>query len=216
MSKVMETDINTQLLKYLNNKNITHDRQNGFHKHRSTVNKVQFNVQKSQATTLTKKSHVCLPTVEMEGRPIVESSSVKLLSLSLKRHPISLGFCSSVERCIHQSSYCPTRQRSDHRWNIAPIQNRAVRLIDAANLTKDLHSLEHRRRVAGLPCFTDSMTEDVRVSSADNNTEGRPNRKHKRASARIYENGRETVLSYENDILKSKTVNGVPHSVTYS
>nr|CAI5819288.1 unnamed protein product [Callosobruchus analis] len=29
------------------------------------------------------------------------------------------------------------------------IQNKAVRLIDAPNLTEDLHSLEHRRRVAG-------------------------------------------------------------------
>ncbi|CAH1962741.1 unnamed protein product [Acanthoscelides obtectus] len=33
---------------------------------------------------------------------------------------------------------------------------------------------------------------------------------------KIYENGRETVLSYENDILKSKTVNGVSQSLTYS
>lgn len=30
------------------------------------------------------------------------------------------------------------------------------------------------------------------------------------------ENGKETVLSYENDILKTKTVNGVPQSITYS
>ncbi|KAK9752149.1 DnaJ domain [Popillia japonica] len=33
---------------------------------------------------------------------------------------------------------------------------------------------------------------------------------------RIYENGKETVMSYENDVLKSKTVNGVPQSLTYS
>nr|CAI5837092.1 unnamed protein product [Callosobruchus analis] len=33
------------------------------------------------------------------------------------------------------------------------IQNRAVKLIDAPNLTKDLHSLKHRRRVAGLSLF---------------------------------------------------------------
>nr|CAI5864641.1 unnamed protein product [Callosobruchus analis] len=36
MSKVMETVINTQLLKYLDNNNIIHDRQYGFRKHRST------------------------------------------------------------------------------------------------------------------------------------------------------------------------------------
>lgn len=31
---------------------------------------------------------------------------------------------------------------------------------------------------------------------------------------RVYENGKETVLSYENDILKSKTVNGVPQKLS--
>nr|CAI5862375.1 unnamed protein product [Callosobruchus analis] len=36
MSKVMEAVINTQLLKYLDNNNILHDRQYGFRKHRST------------------------------------------------------------------------------------------------------------------------------------------------------------------------------------
>lgn len=30
------------------------------------------------------------------------------------------------------------------------------------------------------------------------------------------ENGRETVMSYENDILTSKTVNGVPQAISYS
>ncbi|XP_018329435.1 dnaJ homolog subfamily B member 6 isoform X2 [Agrilus planipennis] len=33
---------------------------------------------------------------------------------------------------------------------------------------------------------------------------------------KVYENGKETVMTYENDILKSKTVNGVPQSLTYS
>ncbi|CAH1115618.1 unnamed protein product [Psylliodes chrysocephalus] len=33
---------------------------------------------------------------------------------------------------------------------------------------------------------------------------------------KIFENGKETVLSYENDVLKSKTVNGVAQSITYS
>ncbi|KAL1491390.1 hypothetical protein ABEB36_011994 [Hypothenemus hampei] len=33
---------------------------------------------------------------------------------------------------------------------------------------------------------------------------------------KVYENGQETVMSYENDVLKSKTVNGVPQSLTYS
>lgn len=33
---------------------------------------------------------------------------------------------------------------------------------------------------------------------------------------KVMENGHETVMSYENDVLKSKTVNGVPQSITYS
>ncbi|XP_076758102.1 dnaJ homolog subfamily B member 6-B isoform X5 [Xylocopa sonorina] len=33
---------------------------------------------------------------------------------------------------------------------------------------------------------------------------------------KVFENGKETIMSYENDVLKSKTVNGVPQSVTYS
>ncbi|XP_046434235.1 dnaJ homolog subfamily B member 6 isoform X3 [Neodiprion virginianus] len=33
---------------------------------------------------------------------------------------------------------------------------------------------------------------------------------------KVCENGRETIMSYENDVLKSKTVNGVPQSITYS
>lgn len=33
---------------------------------------------------------------------------------------------------------------------------------------------------------------------------------------KVTENGRETIMSYENGVLKSKTVNGVPQSLTYS
>ncbi|CAG9759482.1 unnamed protein product [Ceutorhynchus assimilis] len=33
---------------------------------------------------------------------------------------------------------------------------------------------------------------------------------------KVFENGKETVMSYENDVLKSKTVNGIPQSLTYS
>ncbi|KAK1116453.1 hypothetical protein K0M31_019041 [Melipona bicolor] len=32
---------------------------------------------------------------------------------------------------------------------------------------------------------------------------------------KVFENGKETILSYENDVLKSKTVNGVPQSITF-
>nr|CAI5846728.1 unnamed protein product [Callosobruchus analis] len=56
----------------------------------------------------------------------------------------------------------PSLEYCSHVWDCAPkhslslldsIQNRAIRLMDAPNLTKDLHSLEHRRRVAGLSLF---------------------------------------------------------------
>ncbi|KAJ4445223.1 hypothetical protein ANN_07024 [Periplaneta americana] len=33
---------------------------------------------------------------------------------------------------------------------------------------------------------------------------------------KIFENGKETTMTYENDVLTSKTVNGVPQSITYS
>ncbi|XP_017892969.1 dnaJ homolog subfamily B member 6-B-like isoform X1 [Ceratina calcarata] len=32
---------------------------------------------------------------------------------------------------------------------------------------------------------------------------------------KVIENGKETIMSYENDVLKSKTVNGVPQSITF-
>nr|CAI5856612.1 unnamed protein product [Callosobruchus analis] len=38
-------------------------------------------------------------------------------------------------------------------WLLDSIQSRDIRLINAPNLTKDLHSLEHSRRVAGLSLF---------------------------------------------------------------
>ncbi|KAF4520467.1 hypothetical protein B566_EDAN004718 [Ephemera danica] len=36
------------------------------------------------------------------------------------------------------------------------------------------------------------------------------------STTKVIENGKETVLVYENDVLKSKTVNGVAQSITYS
>lgn len=33
---------------------------------------------------------------------------------------------------------------------------------------------------------------------------------------RVYENGVETVFKYENDVLKAKTVNGVPQAITHN
>ncbi|VEN39160.1 unnamed protein product [Callosobruchus maculatus] len=143
------------------------------------ANKVQFNVQKTQATTLTKKSHDGLPTVE--GHPIVESPSVNLLGININNnmswhdHVVSIAKTASQKfgvlfRCrklytpeqlllLYKAQIRPSLEYCSHVWGCAPkhslklldtIQKRAIRLIDTPNLTKDLHSLEHRRRVADL------------------------------------------------------------------
>ncbi|VEN56119.1 unnamed protein product [Callosobruchus maculatus] len=148
------------------------------------ANKVQFNVQKIQATTLTKKSHDGLPTAEMEGHPIVESSSVKLLGININNnmswhdHVVSVAKTASQKlgvlfRCrklftpeqlllIYKAQIRPSLEYCSHVWGCAPkhslklldtIQKRAIRLVDTPNLTKDLHSLEHGRRVADLALF---------------------------------------------------------------
>ncbi|CAG9858721.1 unnamed protein product [Phyllotreta striolata] len=65
------------------------------------------------------------------------------------------------------------------------------------------------------------------INTSFNGSPGNPNVKRTSSSTKfvngkkittkkIYENGKETVLSYENDVLKSKTVNGVAQSITYS
>nr|CAI5851059.1 unnamed protein product [Callosobruchus analis] len=148
------------------------------------VNKVQFNVQKTQATTLTKKSLVGLPMLEMEGRLFVEFPSIKLLGISINNnmswhdHVATIAKTASQKlgvlfRCrklytpeqlflLYKAQIRPSLEYCSHVWDCAPkyslklldsIQNRAIRLIDAPNLTKDLHSLAHRRRVVGLSLF---------------------------------------------------------------
>nr|CAI5831809.1 unnamed protein product [Callosobruchus analis] len=63
---------------------------------------------------------------------------------------------------LYKAQIRPSLEYCSHVWSCAPkhslrlldsIQNRAVRLIDAPNLTRDLDSLEHRRRVAALSLF---------------------------------------------------------------
>nr|CAI5847674.1 unnamed protein product [Callosobruchus analis] len=137
-----------------------------------------------RATTLTKKSLAGLPTVEMEGRPLVESPSIKLLGISINNnmswhdHVATIAKTASQKlgvlfRCrklytpeqlllLYKAQIRPSLEYCSHVWGCAPkhslklldsIQNRAVKLIDTDNLTKDLHSLDHRRRVAGLTLF---------------------------------------------------------------
>ncbi|VEN34317.1 unnamed protein product [Callosobruchus maculatus] len=113
------------------------------------LNELQFNVQKTQATTLTMLFHVGLPTVEMEGHSIVESPSVKLLGININNNM----------SCMTTSKlYTPVQLLLIYKAQIRPSleycsHKRAIRLIDTPNLTKDLHSLEHRRRMAALSLF---------------------------------------------------------------
>ncbi|VEN41980.1 unnamed protein product [Callosobruchus maculatus] len=81
------------------------------------VNKVQFNVQNTQATTLTKKSHIGLP---------------------------------------RRRNYCCSLKLLD------TIQKRLNRLIGTPNLTKDLHSLEHRKILC---CAYEDSVEWIRTTS---------------------------------------------------
>nr|CAI5866712.1 unnamed protein product [Callosobruchus analis] len=92
---------------------------------------------KTQATTLTMKHQVSLP--------IIDSLSVKLLGINININT----FIAIPKTASQKFGYC------SHVWGYAPkhslkllgsIQNRAFRLIDAPNLTKDLQNLEH-------PCF---------------------------------------------------------------
>ncbi|KAJ8951994.1 hypothetical protein NQ314_007612, partial [Rhamnusium bicolor] len=53
------------------------------------------------------------------------------------------------------------------------------------------------------------------INSAFSNVAAPSNANVERTST-VYENGKETVMTYENDVLKSKTVNGIPQSLTYS
>nr|CAI5868254.1 unnamed protein product [Callosobruchus analis] len=114
------------------------------------VNKVQFNVQNTQATTLTKKSYA----------PIVESPSVKLFGININNNMSWHDHLYTPEQLLllYKAQFRPSLDYCSLASGCAPktldsIQNRAVRLIDAPNLTKDLHNLEYRRREAGLSLF---------------------------------------------------------------
>nr|CAI5822134.1 unnamed protein product [Callosobruchus analis] len=101
----------------------------------------------------------------MEGRPLAESPSIKLLGISINNNMSWHDHVATIAKTAsqnHGAQIRPSLEYCSHVWGCAPkhslkllnsIQNRAVKLIDTDNLTKDLHSLEHRRRVAGLSLF---------------------------------------------------------------
>nr|CAI5839152.1 unnamed protein product [Callosobruchus analis] len=267
MPKVMETAINTQLLKYLDNTNIIHDRQYDFRKHTPTglvrsglespggialdwIHDLIFwtdsGTRRIEVATLDGKhrsiiaaSEVDKPRAiavhpgealvfwtdygpnpkiekaEMDGSNrksiIMESvfwpngikderknsqkpptraiqhvcSFADILLMSYMRLPsqetvrwrhqhankiIEWGLSQPLREAVHKKKLLlfykahirPSLEYCSHLWGYAPkrslkllisIQRRAVKLVDASNLTKDLHRLENRRRVATLFLF---------------------------------------------------------------
>nr|CAI5856361.1 unnamed protein product [Callosobruchus analis] len=88
------------------------------------VNKVQFNVQKTQTTTLTRKSLVGLPTVEMEGRPLVESPSVKLTQWGTTPTVDLIRLVKDVVRHVRQTDLYIVATVSDQgATNVAAIRS---------------------------------------------------------------------------------------------
>ncbi|VEN61491.1 unnamed protein product [Callosobruchus maculatus] len=108
------------------------------------VNKVQSNVQKTQATTLTKKSHVGLPTVEMEGHPIAESPSVKPLGINIE---ISCPGMTTLSK-LGVLFRCRELYTQEQLLLLYKAQIRSLK-----HCSHDLHSLEHQRRMAYLSLF---------------------------------------------------------------
>ncbi|KAG7307588.1 hypothetical protein JYU34_007810 [Plutella xylostella] len=64
--------------------------------------------------------------------------------------------------------------------------------------------------------FNSSLAGPGSVNMRSTTTSTRVVNGKKITTKKISENGRETIMSYENGVLKSKTVNGVPQSLTYS
>nr|CAI5858761.1 unnamed protein product [Callosobruchus analis] len=80
-------------------------------------------------------------------RPVREQGSIgtstSAATAALQGADPSLKYCSHVWGCVPKNSL----------KLLDTIQKRPVSLIDTPILTKDLHSLEYRRRVAGLSLF---------------------------------------------------------------
>nr|CAI5856675.1 unnamed protein product [Callosobruchus analis] len=113
---------------------------------------------KTLSTTLARKSHIGLSTVEMKGLPRVEFPFVKLLGSTstttiAKTASQKLGV---LFRC--KKLYTPEQLLLLYKAQIRSSleycsHKRTVRLIDVPKATKDLHSLQHRRTVADLTLF---------------------------------------------------------------
>ncbi|XP_072944470.1 dnaJ homolog subfamily B member 6 isoform X2 [Epargyreus clarus] len=78
------------------------------------------------------------------------------------------------------------------------------------------HSVSNGNTFTSFSTFNSSLAGPGSANMRSTTTTTRVVNGKKITTKKVTENGRETVMSYENGVLKSKTVNGVPQSLTYS
>ncbi|XP_046964807.1 dnaJ homolog subfamily B member 6 isoform X3 [Vanessa cardui] len=78
------------------------------------------------------------------------------------------------------------------------------------------HAASNGNSFTSFSTFNSSMAGPGSANMRSTTTTTRMVNGKKITTKKVMENGRETVMSYENGVLKSKTVNGVPQSLTYS
>ncbi|XP_075969571.1 dnaJ heat shock protein family (Hsp40) member B6 mrj isoform X1 [Anticarsia gemmatalis] len=78
------------------------------------------------------------------------------------------------------------------------------------------HAASNGNTFTSFSTFNSSLAGPGSANMRSTTTTTRVVNGKKITTKKVTENGRETVMSYENGVLKSKTVNGVPQSLTYS
>ncbi|KAG6457401.1 hypothetical protein O3G_MSEX010295 [Manduca sexta] len=78
------------------------------------------------------------------------------------------------------------------------------------------HAASNGNTFTSFSTFNSSLAGPGSANMRSTTTTTRMVNGKKITTKKVTENGRETVMSYENGVLKSKTVNGVPQSLTYS
>ncbi|VVD03061.1 unnamed protein product [Leptidea sinapis] len=78
------------------------------------------------------------------------------------------------------------------------------------------HATSNGNNFTSFSTFNSSLAGPGSANMRSTTTTTRIVNGKKITTKKVSENGRETVMSYENGVLKSKTVNGIPQSLTYS
>lgn len=79
----------------------------------------------------------------------------------------------------------------------------------------DFFSMANGNSFTSFSTFNSSLNGPASANMKSTTTTTRIVNGKKLTTKKVMENGRETVLSYENGILKTKTVNGISQSITY-